>query len=96
MLGGMSIPHFPPPPAQATIFQVKVKGHLAPVWAGWFERMAISQMEDGDTRLPGAAIDQAALHDILKKVRGPGLTLLAVTHLESLPHADTDDKELNA
>lgn len=95
MLAGMSSHDFSFAADQAMIYEIRVKGHLAPTWGGWFDGMAISQAEDGSTILLGAVIDQAALHVILKKVRDLGLTLLAVNCLELLPREEPDDKEQN-
>ena len=77
-------------------YQIRVRGHLSTTWSGWFDGLAISQVEDGDTLISGGDIDQAALHGILKKVRDLGLTLLSVNSLQPLPHEDTNDKEQNA
>jgi hypothetical protein len=44
--------------------------------------MAITHAGDGSTVLTGAALDQAALHGVLRTVRDLGLPLLAVTQLD--------------
>ncbi len=80
---------------QPLVYQIRVRGHLSPTWAGWFDGMEISQAEDGDTLFTGADIDQAALHGILKKVRDLGLTLIAVNCLDLPPRTERDDKEQN-
>ncbi len=64
------------------LYQIRVKGHLAPGWADWFEGMVITPLAGGDTLLTGEVVDQAALHGLLKKVRDLGLPLLAVNCLE--------------
>ena len=66
------------PPNQASLYQIRLKGHLGSEWADWFGGMAVDLTEDGDTLLTGPVPDQAALHGILKKVRDLGLPLLAV------------------
>jgi hypothetical protein len=62
----------------STAYQIRVRGHLRSQWTDWFEGLAIVLDEDGDTLLTGAAIDQAALYGLLKKVRDLGLPLISV------------------
>ena len=71
-------PEFPDKPG---LYAIRLKGHLNHQWTGWFEGMAISQGEDGDTLLTGLLVDQAALHGILKKVRDIGMSLVSVNPL---------------
>jgi hypothetical protein len=60
------------------IYQIRIKGHLARRWVGWFDDLSITLEEDGNTLLTGLVIDQAALHGLLKKVRDLGMPLLSV------------------
>jgi hypothetical protein len=69
-------------PRQATIYQIRIKGHLGPQWADWFEGLTITLEENGDTLLTGPVVDQPALHGLLKRVRDLGMPLLAVNRLE--------------
>jgi hypothetical protein len=48
----------------------------------WFDGLAITLDENGNTLLSGPVADQAALHGILKKVRDVGLPLLSVNSVE--------------
>jgi hypothetical protein len=64
---------------------IRIKGYLDPSWQDWFEGLAIVQEEGGTCRLSGSLRDQAALHGILIKIRGLGLTLLALETEGSLP-----------
>ena len=66
---------------QPEIFEIRLQGHLDARWASWFEGMAITLTEDGDTVLTGPVTDQAALHGLLKKVRDLGIPLLSVCHI---------------
>jgi hypothetical protein len=59
-------------------YEIRIKGHLDNRWADWFEGLAITLEENGNTLLSGLVIDQAALHGLLKKVRDVGLPLLSV------------------
>ncbi|HSG15989.1 MAG TPA: hypothetical protein VLE70_06660 [Anaerolineae bacterium] len=67
---------------EPALYEIRLKGHLADRWAGWFEGLAITLEEDGDTLLTGPVVDQAALHGLLKKVRDLGLPLLSVNRIE--------------
>ena len=67
-----------PVPDQPSAFQIRIRGHLDRQWTDWFDGMAITLEEDGDTLLTGPVADQAALHGLLKKVRDLGMTLVSV------------------
>jgi hypothetical protein len=67
---------------EPAIYEIRLKGHLPDRWAGWFGETAIDLEEDGTTRLTCPAIDQAALHGLIKKVRSLGLPLLSVNRIE--------------
>ncbi len=60
------------------IYEVRLRGQIAPRWAEWFDGLSMTYTDDGDTLLRGEVTDQAALHGLLNKVRDLGLTLLAV------------------
>jgi hypothetical protein len=68
-------------PDEPTIYRIRVKGHLAPRWAQWFEPLAIIPEPDGDTLLTGPVVDQAALHGVLKRIRDLGLPLLSIERI---------------
>ncbi len=59
--------------------EIRVKGHLADRWAGWFDGMSITRQADGTTLLDGPVADQPALHGLPRKVSDLGLPLLSVT-----------------
>jgi hypothetical protein len=67
---------------QPRVYQIRIKGHLSPQWAAWFEGLTITLEDDGSTLLTGTVIDQAALHGLLKKVRDLGTPLLSVNYVE--------------
>ena len=75
-------------PEATMVYQIRVKGHLGTQWTDWFEGLAITLEEDGDTLLTGPVIDQAALYGLLKKVRDLGIPLVSVNCIEPGP-ADT-------
>ena len=55
-------------------YEIRIKGHLDPRWAEWFDSLAITLDENGCMLLTGPVVDQAALYGLLKKVRDLGLT----------------------
>ncbi len=63
-------------------YQIRVQGHLDPVWSAWFDDMAIRHNADSTTTLEGPVIDQAALYGLIGRARDLGLTLLAVLRCE--------------
>ena len=65
-------------PSQPIVYQIRIEGHLGREWADWFEGLAITLEDNGETLLTGPVIDQAALHGLLKKVRDVGMPLLSV------------------
>jgi hypothetical protein len=65
-----------------TLYHLRVKGHLRPEWAEWFDGMTITQETNGDTTLSGLVADQPALHGLLVKVRDLGLVLVSVDRVE--------------
>ncbi len=67
---------------ESGLYEIRVKGHLADRWAGWFEGLTITLEEDGVTLLTGPVIDQAALHGLLRKTRDLGMLLLSVNRVE--------------
>lgn len=65
-------------PDEPVIYQIRISGHLGREWTDWFEGLAITLEDDGDTLLTGPVVDQAALHGLLKKVRDLGMPLVSV------------------
>jgi len=63
-------------------YEIRVKGHLDPRWAAWFDGMSLANESDGVTVIHGPVADQAALHGLLRKVRDLGLPLISVTQVE--------------
>jgi hypothetical protein len=74
-----------PPPSESQHepdhYEIRLRGYLDNRWANWFEGLTITQNGDGETRLTGAIVDQAALYGLLKKVRDIGLPLIAVNRV---------------
>jgi hypothetical protein len=68
----------PGEPCQSTNYEIRLRGHLGPEWAEWFEGLTVTLEDGGDTLLAGPVADQAALHGLLKRVRDLGMPLVSV------------------
>ena len=79
-----------PPTSNAPNYEIRLKEHLEGRWEQWFDGLAITLEENGNTLLSGPLADQAALHGILKKVRDLGLTLLSVNSVEPCTKEDRE------
>jgi len=66
-------------------YEIRVKGHLGSRWIAWFDGLNVTDEHDGTTLISGPAVDQAALHGLLQKLRDLGLPLVSLTQL--LPDA---------
>lgn len=73
-------------------YEIRVKGHLEPRWADWFEGMTIAAEANGETLLSGLVVDQAALHGMLRKIRDLGMPLISVNRIETGPSDQPDRK----
>jgi hypothetical protein len=82
---GMSNEHNPAmEPSHIPVYQIRIKGHLGPDWADWFDGLAITLQDNGETLLSGPVVDQAALHGLLRKVRDLGMVLISVIGVSDL------------
>ena len=63
-------------------YEIRVEGHLESRWAAWFDGMTLLSADDGSTVLTGTALDQAALHGVLHRLRDTGLPLISVRQLD--------------
>lgn len=63
-------------------YAVRVRGHLADRWADRFDGFALARESEGTTVLTGRAVDQAALHGLLRQLADLGLDLVSVTLLD--------------
>ncbi len=73
-------------------YEIRIKGYLDNRWTEWFDGLTITLEDNGETRLTGTVVDQAALHGLLKKVRDLGMELLSVNRIESGQPDFPDDK----
>lgn len=67
---------------ESGFYEIRLKGHLEARWATWFETLAITLEDSGDTLLTGPVADQAALFGLLKKVRDLAMPLLSVNLIQ--------------
>jgi hypothetical protein len=74
---------------EAGRYEIRLKGHLEPRWATWFDGLSLTHEGDGTTSLRGSLVDQAALHGVLQRVRDLGLPLVSVTQL-SVTQVESD------
>ena len=66
------------------IYELRIDGHLGSQWSDWFDGLTITLEDDGQTVLTGPAVDQAALHGLLRKVRDLGMPLISVNRVEPI------------
>jgi len=79
-------------PDRSMVYHIRIKGHLGPHWADWFEGLTITREANGDTLLTGSVVDQAALYGLLRRVRDVGLPLVSVMRVEpDQPDAPTTE-----
>ena len=62
-------------------YEIRLKGHLDARWAAWFDGLSLTHESAGATLIHGPVADQAALHDLLTRVRDLGLPLISVTRV---------------
>jgi len=60
-------------------YEIRMKGHVGDRGAAWFEGMNLVHEPDGTTVIRCPALDQAALHGVLRTLRDLGLALISVT-----------------
>ena len=70
---------------RAVTYQIKLPGELDESWTDWNGRMTVTVERKGDgppvTTLTGA-LDQAALHSLLRRLYSLGLPLISVICVE--------------
>jgi hypothetical protein len=74
-------------PHSQAYYEIKVQGQLDCLWAGWFEGMTLTNIENGEsevlcTLISGPVADQPALHGMLTKIRDLNLTLISVRKVD--------------
>ena len=75
------------------VYQIRIEGHLSSLWADAFDGLSITLEDDGRTLVTGPAIDQAALHALLRRIRDLGMPLVSVNLVDGDPVVmPTDDQ----
>ncbi|MBI2955433.1 MAG: hypothetical protein HYY30_14055 [Chloroflexi bacterium] len=64
-------------PDTQEFWEIRVAGHLDIGWSQWFDELAVTNVEGGETVLFGGVPDQAALHGLLARIRDLNLTLIS-------------------
>ena len=64
------------------LYEIRIKGHLAPSWSETFDGMQLTLTQDGETLLTGLVTDQAALHGLLARIRDLNLILISVIRVK--------------
>ena len=67
---------------KAKLYEIEVKGHLAPHRFRAFENLTVTQEASGKTTIAARIADQAALYGLLVRIRDLGVPLLSVRCLE--------------
>ena len=75
-------------PIGSTVYQIRLRGQLDHLWSDWFEGLAITWDDNGDTLLTGSVADQSALYGLLRKIRDLGVTLVSVNRLDASAEPD--------
>ena len=70
-------------PDGAGRYEIRVRGHLAPRWAAWFDGMTLTLLDDGTTVISGTVADQSALHGVLRQLNDLGVPLVSVMPTDS-------------
>jgi hypothetical protein len=70
-------------------YAIRVHGHLDERWSTPFDGASLRHDPDGTTVIDCPAMDQAALHGQLGRIRDAGLPLISVTRLDPLPPPPT-------
>lgn len=78
----------------AITYQIRLKGHLDPIYEEWLGGFTIALQPDGETVLMGQVADQTALYGALTRIRDLGIPLLSVSQIDP-PFSDTGSKEKN-
>lgn len=74
-----------PGPGDTSGYGIRTQGHISDRWSDWFDGFDLRHDDDGTTLISSPALDQAALHGLLAKVRDLGLPLISVTRMEADP-----------
>jgi hypothetical protein len=74
----------------AVTYQIRLKGHLDPIYEEWFNGFSMTLHPDGETILNGQVADQAALYGALLRIRDLGIPLLSVNETDPVSSEEED------
>ena len=77
-----------------SVYQIRLRGHLGQLWSDWFDGLAITWDNNGDTLLTGRVADQSALHGLLRKIRDLGVTLVSINQVDASAEPDQGTNEM--
>jgi hypothetical protein len=83
--------HCHPDLGDANRYEIRIGGHLDDRWSARFDGSGITGQPDGTTVIATPAIDQAALHGLLRLIRDAGFRLVSVARID----LDTPEHERN-
>ncbi len=63
-------------------YEIRVRGRLDDRWAALLDGFSLTHTADGTTVVSGVAVDQAALHGVLRTLGDVGLALVSVTSVD--------------
>jgi hypothetical protein len=68
--------------------EIRIKGHIHKQWSDWFDGLAITCSDPGETMLTGRVQDEATLYGIISRLRDLGLKLISLSSedIEELQH----------
>ena len=67
-----------PEPDRATVYRIRVSGHLDDRWADSHPGLTVTREASGETVLTVPVVDQAALHGLLRRLRDLGAPLVSI------------------
>ena len=80
----------PPALGDTSGYEIRTTGRLGDRWSDWFAGMDLDEQADGTTVIRCPALDQAALHGLIRTLRDLGLPLISVCPIEPVRPTDHD------
>ena len=74
------------PVNQGTLYKFRVKDHMEDGWFRMFSGLQLVNGEDGEVLISGYFTTQAAVHEILHRIRDLNLILISVESSHSSTH----------
>ncbi len=71
-----------------TQYDIIIREQVPPGWSAVLDGMEVICQPDGNTRITGSLLDQAALFGVLLRLRDLGLTLVSVNPGQEPPHKE--------